>query len=123
MEYRRSDRVAERIHQEVSLLLMNGTKDPRVALVTVTTVDVAGDLSSAKIFYTVLGDDEEYREAAAGLKSATPYLRRQLGSLLQMRHTPDIVFLRDKTLEQGNKIEAILRQIKKEERSHDQEDS
>lgn len=123
MEFKRSDRVAERIHQEVSLILMRGTKDPRVALVTVTAVDVSNDLSQAKIYYTAMGTDEEHREAAAGLKSATPFVRRELGRSLQMRHTPDIIFKYDTTLEKGNRIEEILRKLKEEEGADDQGDS
>lgn len=122
MEFKRSHRVGEIILKEISLILNRGLKDPRVGFVTLTGVDVTDDLSIAKVFYTVVGDEEERLRNAEGLEQATPYIRRQLAGKLKMRHTPSLVFRYDTSIDYGQRIDSLLKEIE-DERSDDQEDS
>jgi ribosome-binding factor A len=101
-------RLAERIKEIVSSQLPK-LKDPRVGFVTVTDVRMSRDNDRATVFYTVLPDTPEQREAtAAGLASATGLLRRDVGRVLTVRHTPEIAFEIDAVADSGRRIEAIL---------------
>ena len=109
--FKRCEKVAEAIHEEISSLLVKGVKDPRVGFVTVTGVKVTDDLHLATIYFSVIGTDEQKKETEAGLNSAKGYLRRELGKALRMRYVPDIIFRYDVSIDYGSKIEGILKQI------------
>jgi len=113
---RRIERVASTIKREVSVMLLNGIKDDRVGagMVSVTNVVVAGDLQHAKIFVSIYGTDEAKTETMEGLKSATGYVRRQLGHRLQLRRTPEVIFLQDDSLERGDKMLLLLNKLSQE---------
>ncbi len=110
---RRIERVASMIKREVSLMLLNGIKDDRVGagIVSVTEVVVSGDLQHTKIFVSIYGTDEAKAETMEGLKSATSYVRNQLGQRLQLRRTPGVAFLEDRSLERGDKMLILLNQL------------
>lgn len=110
---RRIERVASMVKREVSLMLLNGIKDDRVGagMVSVTDVIVSGDLQHTKIFVSIYGTDEAKAETMEGLKSATSYVRSQLGQRLQLRRTPEVVFLEDHSLERGDKMLILLNQL------------
>jgi ribosome-binding factor A len=113
---RRIERVASMIKREVSLMLLNGIKDDRVGagMVSVTNVIVAGDLQHAKIFVSIYGTDEAKAETMEGLKSATGYVRTQLGHRVQLRRTPEVLFLQDDSLERGDKMLILLNKLSSE---------
>ena len=111
MEFQRSHRVGDQIQKEISALLLKGLKDPRVGFVTITAVEVSSDLRHARVYFTVMGDDRARQETARGLTSAIPYLRRELGKRLRLRLVPELVFQFDTSLEYGNKIESLLRDL------------
>jgi ribosome-binding factor A len=111
MPTRRQRRVAELIHRELSLILMREVRDPRLADVTVTEVQVTPDLLLARVYFTVLGDDEEQKEALAGLKKANGFLRTQLGGRIQQRFVPELVFEVDRSAEYGRRIDRLLDEI------------
>lgn len=113
---RRVERVAELIKREVSQLLLSGIKDDRVGagMVSVTDVDVSGDLQHAKIFVSVYGTDEARQAAMAGLKSATGYVRSEIGQRVRLRRTPEIVFLEDRSIERGTKVLSLLNRLNQE---------
>jgi ribosome-binding factor A len=113
---RRIERVASMIKREVSLMLLNGIKDDRVGagMVSVTNVVVAGDLQHAKIFVSIYGTDEAKLETMEGLKSATGYVRSQLGHRVQLRRTPEVIFLQDDSLERGDKMLLLLNKLSQE---------
>lgn len=111
MEFSRANRVAESIHKEVSSLLLKGLKDPRIGFVTITAVDVTPDLHLARIYFSVMGDEEARKNTQKGLSSSIPYIRRELGRRLRMRYVPDILFQYDSSLEYGNRIESLIREI------------
>ncbi|WP_298975999.1 30S ribosome-binding factor RbfA [uncultured Thermosynechococcus sp.] len=110
---RRVARVAELIKREVSQLLMYEIRDERVGagMVSVTDVEVSGDLQHAKIFVSIYSTDEVRRSTMAGLKAASGFVRRQLGQRIRLRRTPEVVFIEDRSLERGSRILALLNQI------------
>ncbi|SRR5579883_895138 len=116
---RRVARVAELIKREVSQMLLSGIKDDRVGagMVSVTDVEVAGDLQHAKIFVSIYGTDAAKAETMAGLKSATGFVRSELGQRIRLRRTPEVVFLRDDSLERGDKVLSLLNRLSEERRS------
>lgn len=119
---RRVARVAELIKREVSQLLFSGIKDDRVGtgMVSVTDVDVSGDLQHAKIFVSIYGSDEARAETMAGLKSATGYVRSELGHRIRLRRTPEIVFLEDRSIERGTKVLSLINKLSQERKSDDE---
>ena len=120
--FKRSEKVAEAIHEEISTLLINGVKDPRVGLVTVTSVKLTDDLRHATVYFSVRGADVERKDAEIGLNSAKGFLRREVGKLLRMRFVPEIIFKFDDSVAYGNHIESILKQIHETEEGNAEKD-
>jgi ribosome-binding factor A len=116
---RRISRVASLIQQEISDMLLHGIKDDRVGagMVSVTDVDVSGDLQHAKIYVSIYGSDEARAETMAGLKSATGYVRRELGQRIRLRRTPEVVFIEDRAIERGDRMLTLLNQLSQERQS------
>ncbi|SEA66392.1 ribosome-binding factor A [Desulfuromusa kysingii] len=114
----RPERVGEQIHKEVTRLLMYNIKDPRVSPVTLTGVQMSRDIGSAKIYYTVQGDSAERKEAEKGLKSASPYIRRELGKIMNLRFVPNLYFKFDESVNYGQKIDALLYQVREDLDDH-----
>jgi len=117
---RRVERVAALIRREVSELLVTGIKDERVSLglVSITNVDVAGDLQHCKIFVSVYGSAEVQQQALEGLRSASNYVKGELGRRLNMRRTPEVIFQLDRGIEKGTSVLGLLNQLeeKRQER-------
>ena len=113
---RRVERVAALIRREVSELLISGIKDERVSqgMVSITRVEVAGDLQHCKIFVSVYGSDDAQQQALAGLRSASLFVKGELGRRLQMRRTPEVVFVLDRGLAQGTTILGLLNKLEAE---------
>ncbi|XTZ11532.1 MAG: 30S ribosome-binding factor RbfA, partial [cyanobacterium endosymbiont of Rhopalodia inflata] len=97
-----------------SQMLLHDIKDDRVGtgIVSVTSVDVSGDLQYAKIFVSIYGSQEAQLETMAGLQSSAGFVRRELGQRMRLRRTPEVVFLQDLSLERGDKMVHLLNQIK-----------
>jgi ribosome-binding factor A len=121
---RRVERVAELIKREVSQMLLSGIKDDRVGsgIVSVTDVQVAGDLQHAKIFVSIYGTSEAKAETMAGLKSATGFVRSELGQRIRLRRTPEVIFLEDSSLERGDKVLSLLSRLSQERELSDRAD-
>ncbi|MBI3301367.1 MAG: 30S ribosome-binding factor RbfA [Deltaproteobacteria bacterium] len=115
MPSRRPERVSGVLLEAVAEVLLREVKDPRVSGVTLTGAAVSPDLKVAKVFFTTR-QAEEQAEALAGLRSATGYIKRQIAGRLRLRHTPDLQFLYDATLEKANRLESLLRQVEEKER-------
>ena len=108
MASNRIGRINEEIQRELASLIPN-VKDPRVSgLISVTAVDTTPDLRYAKIYISVL-DKSDCAQVLKGLKSASGYLRRELGHALQLRYTPELTFVRDDSIDQGAHILEMLR--------------
>ena len=105
-------KVADRIKEVIAQRLDKGLRDPRLGFVTITDVQVTGDLQHASIFYTVLGTEQERADSAAALKAATGMLRTEVGRNLNTRLTPSIEFILDGIPENAASIEALLREAR-----------
>jgi ribosome-binding factor A len=106
----RTDRVAEEF-REILAEEVQRLKDPRIGFVTLTGVRVTPDLRRAWVFYTVLGDEKQRRATAAGLRSATPHLRRSLGGQVRLKALPELEFKVDETMAHHRRIEEIIERL------------
>ena len=108
----RVGRLEQEIQREVNDLLLKRIRDPRIEGVTVTGVEVTGDLQQAKVFYSVLSELASVnKKAAKGLDAATGLIRKELGSRLRIYKTPELKFVKDESIQYGNKIDDLIRQL------------
>jgi ribosome-binding factor A len=107
----RPERIAETLREEIAQIVGYELEDPRLGLVTVTEVRVADDLRDASVYVTVSGDEKEHLTALRALQHAAPYVRKQLGFALNLRHTPVLHFVRDTVEEKAERVSAILEKI------------
>ncbi len=108
----RQDRVAEAIRQEASVIIHDKLKDPRIGFVTITNVEVTPDLRYAKIFFSVLGNEEAYKKTKDALDCAAGYVRKLVAQRLNLRFAPEIAFYEDRSTEYSVRIEEVLNEIK-----------
>jgi ribosome-binding factor A len=108
---RRPERVADLLREEITQIVGFELSDPRLTMVTVTDVRVADNLRDAKVFVTVIGSEQEIKEALVALRKASPYIRKQVGFALSLRHTPELHFVRDTVEERGARVDELLLQI------------
>ncbi|MEW6379439.1 MAG: 30S ribosome-binding factor RbfA [bacterium] len=116
LDYKRSDRVGQLIREEISSILLEETKDPRIQFVSIVRVEVSDDLKHAKVFASVLGSAEKKKEALEGLKSAQGFIQKKLGRKLRLRYTPEILFRMDSSIERGAHICELLEEIHNEDK-------
>ncbi|MFC4103522.1 MULTISPECIES: 30S ribosome-binding factor RbfA [Paenibacillus] len=107
----RVGRVGEQIKKEISTIIQTELKDPRIGFITVTGVEVTGDLSQARVFLSVLGNDEQKEETLKALSRSTGFIRSELGKRIRFRHTPELIFKFDSSIEYGSRITSILGQL------------
>ena len=109
-EFTRSERVSDAIQQEVSVLICDSIRDPRVGMASVTDVEVSRDLAYAKVYVTFVGEksEEEIEEAIRALNGAASYLRKLLASSIKMRKTPQLNFLFDESGRRGQQLSALI---------------
>jgi len=107
----RTDRLDSQIRAELMQLLQREMKDPRIGFATITRVETARDLGSAKVWVSVLGTPDEQQAALKALTDAAPWLRRQLGSRLTIRHVPQLVIRHDDSIEAGDRVLRLLNEI------------
>ncbi|KYD29544.1 30S ribosome-binding factor RbfA [Geobacillus sp. NFOSA3] len=110
----RATRVGEQMKKELSDIIGRKLKDPRIGFVTVTDVRVTGDLQQAKVYISVLGDEEQRQNTLKGLEKAKGFIRSEIGQRIRLRKTPEIFFEIDESIEYGNRIEQLIRQISTE---------
>jgi ribosome-binding factor A len=110
---RRVSRVSELIKREISQMLLHGLKDDRVGagMISITDVDVSGDLQHAKVFVSIYGSDEVRAETMAGLKAVTGQVRSELGRRIRLRRTPEIIFVEDRSFDRGNRVLSLINEI------------
>lgn len=111
----RSEKVQELIKQEVSQIILRELKDPRIGFVTVTQVDITGDLRSAKIYVSLMGSEEQIKDCWIGLQNSLGYIRREIGKRIRLRCTPELSFQLDKSLDYSVHIQELLAKIKENE--------
>ncbi|MDO8662045.1 MAG: 30S ribosome-binding factor RbfA [Candidatus Omnitrophota bacterium] len=108
----RQERIAEAIRQEASLIIHDKLKDPRLGFTTITRVEVTPDLRYAKIFFSVLGNEESYKKTKDALDSALGFVRKLVARRLNLRFAPEIAFYDDRSTEYSVRIEEVLNEIK-----------
>ena len=116
----RATRVGEQMKKEIGQILQQELKDPRIGFVTVTGVDVTGDLQQAKVYISVLGNDDEKENTLKGLAKATGFIRSEIGKRIRIRKTPEIFFEFDESIDYGNRIEHLIQELNKKD-SDDEE--
>lgn len=111
----RIDRVAGAIKREVSLIIHDELKDPRLGFITITRVELSADLRFAKIFYSVLGKEEEHKKTKEALDSGLGFIRRLIAQRINLRFAPEIVFKEDRSVEYSVRIEEVLNELKEQD--------
>jgi ribosome-binding factor A len=109
----RIERLNDAIKELLSELIFRRIKDPRIGFITITAVRTAPDMTSAKVFYSVMGSPEDKLATLQGLKSAQAFLRKTIGKELRLRHAPELRFIYDDSLDKALAIEAALDEIEK----------
>jgi ribosome-binding factor A len=107
----RPNRVADQLRSELADLLSREVHDPGIGFVTLTRVQVSPDLHSARVFYTSLGNDAARRATARALERAAPFLRRQIGGRLRLKHVPAFSFIYDESIAGQDRIEQLLNEL------------
>ena len=108
------ERLNHAIQEEISIILMREVKDENIKFVTITGVDTTSDLSFAKVYYTVLNRDK-LNETKEALDKASSFIRTKLAERIEVRHTPELKFIYDKSIQYGEHIEKIIEEIKEKE--------
>jgi ribosome-binding factor A len=112
---RRTERVSELLRGEIAQVLLRDAQDPRLALVTLTRVDVAPDFSNAAVFWSTLDRKHEVEEIQRALESAAPFLRSRISRAVQLKRMPELRFRHDPSLEKGSETLSLLRKIADDE--------
>lgn len=120
-EQKRSSRVAEAIRNELSVLLLNKVRDPRLEAVSISRVEVPDDLSLARIFFTVLGDKKEIKEAGIGMERAKGFMRSHIAKTLNLRFTPALEFRYDSVADKVAELDDIFQEIANERKSQERD--
>ncbi|WP_350345000.1 30S ribosome-binding factor RbfA [Proteinivorax tanatarense] len=107
----RATKLGEAIKIEINDIIQKRLKDPRVGFLTITSVDVTSDLRESTIFFTVYGSEQEKKDTLTGVEKAKGFIRSELGKRLKVRHVPELYFKFDYSLEYGNKIDKLLKDI------------
>ncbi len=107
----RARRVGELLKKEISQILLRELRDPRIGFVSVTDVEVSGDLRHAKVFVSVYGSDKEKEDTMEALEQATGYIRKIVGERINIYHTPELLFRYDNSIERGVHISKIIKDI------------
>lgn len=107
----RREKLQELFKEEASAILQRQLRDPRIGFVSVTEVELSGDLRHAKIFVSVLGDEEAKRRTMEALARAAGFVRSELGRRVTLRHTPEVLFRLDESIERGTRVVALLREV------------
>ena len=114
MASNRIRRISEEVKKAISVMLINGIKDPRItSMISVTDVEVTNDLRYAFVYISILGGDKE--ESLEGLNSARGYIRREVGRQVKLRYAPEIIFKIDDSLERGMYMDELIKSVNKDE--------
>jgi ribosome-binding factor A len=113
MQYR-SQRLAEELKTEISAIITQQVRDPRVGFATVTRVKVSPDLRYARVFVSVFGSQEEKKQTLDALINATSYIRRQIGLRIRLRYLPELTFAYDESVERGDRMTQLIEGIERE---------
>ncbi len=122
-DYSRTDRIGEQIKRELSMLIRNEIKDPRVSMVSILDVEITKDLSKAKVYFDALNQDE-HEACEKGLNNAAGFLRRELGHAIKLRNTPSLTFIYDDTEQKANDLSILIdKAVSSDKKSSDKKSS
>jgi ribosome-binding factor A len=109
---RRMQRLNDQIRDELAYLLAHETRDPRISgVISITGVETARDLTVSHIYVSVLGTEDEAREVVNHIRRAASFFRRELAARMNLRHTPELDFLLDRSIAEGARIEELLKEV------------
>lgn len=111
MPTHRSDRIRAAFREEISQMLRRDLKDPRLGFVTVTDVEVSGDLQHAKVYVSILGDENSRTQTMHALESAKGYIRSEIGHRVPLRLTPEMSFAYDDSIERGAHLLKLIHDV------------
>lgn len=118
----RVKRVSETLKEVLSEIIQLNLKDPHVGFVTVTGVEMTPDLKQAKVWVSVMGDEEEAQNTLKALKHAKGFLKAEVAKRVRLRYMPEMTFMLDETVRTSMRIEGILKEIIPEQGAEDEED-
>ncbi len=119
---RRSDRVQVQLRKEISRILQEDLKDPRIGFITVTRIDLTGDLRHAKVYFSIFGDEANQESSLEGIQSAAGYIRKLISERLNLRYTPELSFRLDKSAEYSIELEKTFERLKNESKDNQKSD-
>lgn len=122
MQYRRKDRVGDLLKREIAQIVQNQLKDPGLGFVTITGAKLSADLKQARIFYSVLGDEDSKKRTASALKRASGFIQNEVGRNLKLKYTPEVFFEFDGSVEYGAHIEELIERIHRTEGTEGQKE-
>lgn len=114
-------RINEEVKRELSDIIRNKVKDPRIDMMTsVTSVEVAPDLKTCKVYISVLGDDEKRDKTMEGLSSSKGFIRHELARTVNLRNTPELTFIADESIEYGVRMSKLIDEVAEEDRKNEE---
>ena len=116
MSEKRVRRLGELLKEEISKIIRREVKDPRIGFVSLTDVEVSGDLRHAKVYVSVYGNEKEKKDTMKGLKKAQGLIRKLVGERITTYHTPEIIFRYDDSIEHGVYISKLIDKVRKEDK-------
>ena len=119
----RVQKLQELIKEETSQIILRELKDPRIGFVTVTDVEVTGDLREAKIYVSLMGSEKQKAASWEGLMGALGFVRREIGQRIRLRYTPEISFALDKSLDYSDHIQKLLNDVAPRDLKPEQEEA
>lgn len=117
MSIQRADRIRSQLKKEISDIIQNKFKDPRVGFVTVTDTEISNDFRHAKVFVSIMGDDDSKKNTLSALEKGIGFIRTEIGKRIRLRHVPELLFRIDNSLDYSAKINTLLEQIKEQEKN------
>lgn len=123
MSARRADRVAEAVREAIAAMLLRDIKDPRIGMITLTTVELSDDLKNAKVYFSCVGDAAARERSLNGLRSAAGFIKAQVTRRLKLRYAPGLTFLFDPSLEVADRIAHLLKEAQPSHAAADAEDA
>lgn len=121
MDELRLGRVAHALQREISDILRNDIKDPRVGFVSITDVEVSPDMRQAKVYFSVMGDADDKRRAKEGLQSGSGFIRTEVARRIRLRHAPEITFHLDESIERGVRVIDLMNKLSEGQRPEPKE--
>lgn len=114
----RTDRVQKQLKKELSMIIQEELKDPRIGFVTISRIDLTGDLRYAKVYFSVIGDEKNQEASLEGIDSAAGYIRKLVGERLNLRYVPELSFRLDKSIEYSIGLEKTFERLEDERKQN-----